>query len=390
MKKIGVLLSASPGGGAFQYTQAMLNAVLAFPPGFSITAAVGDPLWLDVLPERVKIVRIVDTPFTRALNKLWHLSRLPQSLWRHTAAKLDTNVRTLQAAGCELWICPNHDRFVFRAPVPTLGTVHDLMHRYEPQFPEVSDNGEFEAREFHFGETSRWARGVLVDSEVGRMQLMESYGVPAGRVFVLPYIPPAYVYTSDPSRDSEIIERYKLPKKFFFYPAQFYRHKNHVALIDALARLKAAHPDAHLVLVGTTERNGFADVQAQVRRLGLEDNVQFLGYVPDNEMPALYRAARALVMPTYFGPTNIPQLEAFALGCPVATSRIYGIPDQVGDAALLFDPKSVDEILSCLRRLWEDDALCSLLVEKGKQHASAWGPSQFRDRLVTIVEELTA
>ena len=390
MKKIGVLLSASPGGGAFQYTQAMLNAVLAFPPEFSITAAVGDPLWLDVLPERVRIARLVDTTFTRALNKLWHLSRLPQSLWRQTAAKLDTNVRTLQAADCDLWICPNHDRFVFRAPVPTLGTVHDLMHRYERQFPEVSENGEFEAREFHFGETSRWARGVLVDSEVGKVQLMESYGVPADKVFVLPYIPPAYVYASDPSRDGEIIARYKLPKKFFFYPAQFYRHKNHVALIDAIARLKAVHTDVHLVLVGTKERNGFADVQAQVKRLGLEGNVQFLGYVPDEEMPALYRAARALVMPTYFGPTNIPQLEAFALGCPVATSRIYGIPDQVGDAALLFDPSSVDEILSCLQRLWEDDALCKQLIEKGNEHAANWGPPQFRDRLVRIVEKLTA
>ena len=130
MKKIGVLLSASSGGGAFQYTQAMLNAVLAFPPDYEITAAVGDPLWLEVLPKRVKIVRLVDTTFTRALNKIWHISRLPQSLWRKTAAKVDTNVRTLKAAGCDLWICPNHDRFVFRAPIPTLGTVHDLMHRY--------------------------------------------------------------------------------------------------------------------------------------------------------------------------------------------------------------------------------------------------------------------
>lgn len=367
-----------------------MNAVLAFPPEYEITAAVGDPLWLQVLPSRVKIVRLVDTIFTRALNKVWHLSRLPQSLWRKTAAKVDTNVRTLEAAGCDLWICPNHDRFVFRAPVPTLGTVHDLMHRYETRFPEVLENGEYEAREFHFGETSRWARGVLVDSEIGKAQLIESYDVPPEKVFVLPFIPPSYVYTSDSSRDREVIDRYQLARKFFFYPAQFYRHKNHVALIDAIARLKSSHEDVRLILVGTKERNGFADVLAQVKRLGLEENVRFLGYVPDEDMPALYRAARALVMPTYFGPTNIPQLEAFALGCPVATSRIYGIPAQVGDAALLFDPSSVDEILSCLRRLWEDDALCESLAEKGKQHAANWGPPQFRDKLVKIVETLTS
>ena len=120
---------------------------------------------------------------------------------------------------------------------------------------------------------------------------------------------------------------------------------------------------------------------AQVESLGLDDNVLFLGYVPDEDMPALYRSARALVMPTFFGPTNIPPLEAFALGCPVATSRIYGIPEQLGDAALLFDPASVDEIFECLIRLWVDDAVCAQLAERGRERAASWGPTQFHDRL---------
>jgi hypothetical protein len=61
----------------------------------------------------------------------------------------------------------------------------------------------------------------------------------------------------------------------------------------------------------------------------------------------------------------------------------------VGDAALLFDPSSTDEITSCLERLWVDDELCKDLVEKGKRHAANWGPAQFRDKLVKIVEALT-
>jgi len=111
--------------------------------------------------------------------------------------------------------------------------------------------------------------------------------------------------------------------------------------------------------------------------------------VDDREMAAFYRLARALVMPTYFGPTNIPQLEAFALGCPVATSRIYAIPEQVGDAALLFDPSSVDEIHECLVRLWDDDALCEDLAARGHARAEAWGPQQFRERLRQIIEDVT-
>ena len=97
-------------------------------------------------------------------------------------------------------------------------------------------------------------------------------------------------------------------------------------------------------------------------QLGLAENVHFLGYVPEAHMPGLYRRARALVMPTFFGPTNIPPWEAIALGCPVAVSDIDGMRDQMGDAALFFDPTSVPEMAQVMERLWRDDALCRELA----------------------------
>jgi len=389
MKKIGVLLSAGPGGGVLQYSQAIVDAALALPREYQLCAAIADPLWEGVLPSRIKVLRLNDNVWNRALNKLWHLSRLPVEVWRRTLATLDTNVAALLDQRCDLWVCPNHDRYSFRAPIPALGTVHDLMHRYERRFPEVSANGEYESREFHFGETARWSKGVLVDSELGKQQLIESYGIEPAKVFVLPYIAPSYIYDYDGSNDAAVRAKYDLPGKFLFYPAQFYRHKNHKNLLDALARMRASHPDVKLALVGAKERNGYDDVRRRVEELGVQNNVLFLGYAPDEDMAALYSTARALVMPTYFGPTNIPQLEAFALGCPVATSRIYGIPEQVGDAAILFDPTSVDDIHDAMVRLWTDDALCAELAQRGRAHAASWGPPQFQARFKEIIEELT-
>ncbi|MDO8502318.1 MAG: glycosyltransferase family 1 protein [Gemmatimonadaceae bacterium] len=389
MKRIGVLLSAGPGGGVLQYSQAIVDAAMALPQEYALSAAIADPLWEGVLPERMSIMRLRDTAWNRALNRIAHMTRLPVAAWRKTLAHLDSNVKALQREGCDLWICPNHDRYSFRAQIPALGTVHDLMHRYERQFPEVSANGEFESREFHFSETARWSRGVLVDSELGKNQLVESYGIAPEKVFVLPYIAPSYIYEYDGGNDTAVRSKYSLPEKFFFYPAQFYQHKNHATLIDAVARMREQYPDVRLVLVGARERNSYDDIKRQVERLGLTGIVLFLGYAPDSDMAALYRAARALVMPTYFGPTNIPQLEAFALGCPVATSRIYGIPDQVGNAALLFDPSSADEIHDYLVRLWTDDDLCAELGRRGREHAARWGPPQFRERFRQIVEALT-
>ena len=390
MKRIGVVLTAAPGGGSFQYSQTILEAALALPRDrYSIVAAYLDPLWLGQLGDSATPIALNDSRWNRGLNRAWHLTRLPISAWRRSAARLDSNIRALRAAECDLWVCPNHDRYAFRSGLPTLGTVHDLMHRYEPSFPEVSEDGEFERREFHFRETCRWSKGVLVDSEVAKEQLRESYGIAEDRVFVLPYIAPPYIRESSSADDATLSSRYELPEKFFFYPAQFYRHKNHKALIEAVALMKDGHPDVRLVLVGARERNGYDEVRALVAAKGLTDNVLFMGYVPDSDMPGFYRRARALVMPTFFGPTNIPPLEAFALGCPVATSRIYGVPAQLGDAALLFDPHSVEEIHDSLLRLWRDDSLCAVLAEKGREHSRAWGPDQFAGRFAEIVGRVT-
>ena len=87
-----------------------------------------------------------------------------------------------------------------------------------------------------------------------------------------------------------------------------------------------------------------------------------------------------------FGLTNILQLEVLHLCCPVATSSVYAIPDQVGDVALLFDSKSVEEIADCIRRQWLDDDLCRLLVGRGKKKASEWGQLlQFNEAFRKII-----
>jgi len=389
MKKIGIILGAKPDGGVFQYSQSILDALLSFSADeYELVAVYTHAAWLGHIPaERMKILRIEDSLWDRGVNRLWHMSRMPNSAWRKVAYAFSSTVRTLVREKCDLWICPAHERWVYRAPIDALGTVHDLMHRYEPQFPEVSANGEAEQREFAFVETCRWAKGILVDSDTGKRQLLQAYDVRASSVFVLPYIPPAYIYSSTPSPVTA--GNTTLPEKFFFYPAQFWFHKNHVSLFEALDRVRQKQPDVQLVLVGAAH-NAHDQARKRITELGLEDHITILGYVPDAEIADLYRRSRAMIMPSFFGPTNIPQLEAFVLGCPVAVSNVYGVPEQVGDAALLFDPKSVDEIAACMERLWTDDSLCSELVARGKKQAAAWGPEQFRARFREIVTTLVA
>jgi len=355
MKRIGLLLSCTPEyGGTFQYCINMLDAIACLPPHrYQGVIAYIDPVWAS------------------------YLENYP-ALEVHA---LDL-VHTVRPA-CDLWIFPAQESWDFQMSVPVVSTIHDLMHRYESHFAEVSENGIYEQRENQYMRICRWSQGILVDSETGRQQVHNCYAFPLEKIFVLPYIPARYIYWAREVAQFE--SQYELPAKYLFYPAHFWPHKNHASLLQAVADLKEELPDIHLVLSGS-HKEGFEQTMAWVSALGIEDRVVFTGYVPDEHIPELYKRARALVMPTFFGPTNIPPLEAFVLGCPVAISGVYGIPEQVGDAALLFDPHSTAEIADCIRRLWNDDGLCKQLRAKGTKRAKMWGTLHFNKRVESILD----
>ena len=383
--RIGLFLGASPEwGGAFQYNQSMLDAVAALPAeSFETVVAYRHECWERLLTGyRVSNFRISPGLAGKAAGVIWERLKLPLAWRRRICPYFHPVARALIGARCDLWIFPSQDHWTYEIPVPSLGVVFDLMHRYARRFPEVSENGEFERREIHYAAMCRWARSILVESETGKRQLMECYGIDGDRVHVLPTVAPRYMYSSE--IPAGFAERYRLPVKYVFYPAQFWEHKNHQRLIRAAASLMEKIPNLQLVFAGG-KKNGFDAVLQLVQTLRLSDNVHFLGYVPDADMPELYRRARALVMPSFFGPTNIPPLEAFVAGCPVAISGIYGMPQQVGDAALLFDPNSEAEIADCIYRLWTDDDVCAGLAQKGLAMAKGWNQDHFNQRLREIL-----
>lgn len=386
MKRIGVFLDSRPGGGSFQYNLSILDALAALPRdeyGWSILYT--QPEWEPYLREYQAPARHLSRGLiSRAIGRAMRCHRQVARLWRHLSGFLHPLGRALRRARCDLWVFPTQDGMCYQYSVPSLEVVHDLMHRYESRFPEVSAGGEFERREKHYAGICRYANGILVDSEVGRKQLDQSYTVDVSRVHVLPYVPPHYIFAAPAQEDA--LPGFELPQKYLFYPAQFWEHKNHRALVQAVASLTDL-TDIHLLLVGS-KMNGFDALVETVRECGLEQRVHFPGYVEDQYMPLLYRRARALVMPTFFGPTNIPPLEAFVCGCPVAVSGIYGMPAQMGDAALLFDPLRVDSMADAVRRLWTDDALCAQLVEAGHRRIDQWNQQHFNQQFQAVIERV--
>jgi glycosyltransferase involved in cell wall biosynthesis len=389
MKRIGLFLTSGPsGGGMFQYSLALLSAMLALPKDeYSVVVAYVDAVWIEYLQEqRIVLLPIAPSRITKILAKLWIASGASLDLWRRLTSSVSSTAKSILKSGCDSWVFPVQDFWPSQFPVPSVIAVHDLMHRYEPSFPEVSGCGRFRFRETYLADICSQATGILVDSNVGMQQVHESYNIPNERIFVLPYVIPEYVRDYVPAHDFE--DRYTIPSKYLFYPAQFWQHKNHLRLVRAVAMAKNEIPDIRIVLSGSKTKQ-YPKVIALIKALDLQSNFVFPGHVPDPDMPELYARARGLIMPTFFGPTNIPPLEAFFLGCPVAISGIYATPEQVGDAALQFDPNSVEEMASCIRRLWSDDELCRNLALKGKERALLWNQEKFNVAFARILSEIS-
>lgn len=389
MKNIGIFLGTDANaGGLFQYSRAILEALAHITTDrTSIVAAYFNPKWrahvdaLGLVPLQLHHSGL--EPLSPA--RVWRSACLPIGLWRCGIWRCDPIARALRNQDCAAWIFPAQDHWTYLAPVDAIATIHDLMHRYQPQFPEVSQWGRRFVRDYRFRNICRSAKAVLVDSEVGAQQVCESYGLNKERLFALPYLPPSYIFDSNVPADFD--RRFPLPAKFIWYPAQFWAHKNHERLVRAVALVKQTCPDIALVLAGA-KRHRYPHVARLIEELGMSEHVSFVGYVPDEYMPGFYRRAHGLIMPTFFGPTNIPPLEAFACGCAVAISNLYGMPEQVGDAALLFDPASEDEMADAIRKLWFDDDFHALLVSRGYERSKFWDQRAFRNRLQTILERV--
>ena len=261
--------------------------------------------------------------------------------------------------------------------LPYMAIVWDLQHRLQPWFPEVSSGGTWRQRESFYGEYLRRATFIIAGTEAGRMEIERFYQVTSNRIKILPHPTPAFTLNAKPSDVDSVLKKYGLSRNYLFYPAQFWSHKNHVNLLLAAAALKRDHEiDLPVVFVGSNKGNE-EYVRTFASQLQPAIQAAFLGFVPLEDLVALYRAAFALSYVTFFGPENLPTLEAFALGCPVVASDVSGAREQLGDAALFVDPRNPIEIAGAIKKLYDDDNLRRTLIDKGRARAERWTAKDF-------------
>jgi len=232
--------------------------------------------------------------------------------------------------------------------LPFIITVFDGCHRDVPEFDEVRAFGEFERREVLYRSAVTKAVLVIANDEGLIDSLCRRYAMERDRAVCIPFSPSTYVgrpAAEDAVGDTEILKKYNLQPGYLFYPAGFWPHKNHATLLSALVLLRERNQPHRLVLCGS-DYGHLGRIKDLVLQHGLSQQVSILGFVDSTELGALYRSASALVMPSYFGPTNLPPLEAWAVGTPVIYPEAFKA--QVGDAAVLFDYDSPESLADAI------------------------------------------
>lgn len=247
-----------------------------------------------------------------------------------------------------------------------LTTVCDLTPFLLPQY----HRDHFDAYRAEMEEAIRKAVHLIAISENTKKDIIERFAVPADRISVTPLAAsPEFYPREDEGQQAAIREKYGIRSSFLLYTGTLEPRKNLPRLLDAFARLPASYRREYTLVLAGVKGWKFGPILEKLRSPELKDSVLLTGYVDRQDLPVLMSAAAGFVYPSLYEGFGLPPLEAMSCGTPVITSRVSSLPEVVGDAAILVDPESVDEIAGAMKQLLDDRELGARLRRMGLEQA---------------------
>lgn len=386
MKKLALYIDYDyDGTGVAQYIKALLSSLVELHSNdITITVIYTKKSWDNLLNKIINIesIYVINSKYRNIFYQILIAVRLYR-VAKFISRNFDKNIKFIDRQNFDIIIFPGADTIACLVRSRVLGTIHDLMHRYERHFKECGSFLRYHYRDNYYRMLLKLAIGVFVDSNLGKKQALESYSTVNSKIFILPFVAPDHVY--DGNTDSNTISiRKQFEKKYLFYAAMFKPHKNHMNLLEAIKILKDRGYVIDLLLAGR-KNHEYNNLYNYVLNNDLDEQVKFLGYVSDNDIANLYQNAFAMVMPTFLGPTNIPPIEAILLNCPPLVSNRYAMPEQFEDAALYFDPHSAVQIADTIELLLNDKNLRDNLINNGIKIRDKFSKKRFQADLVNAI-----
>jgi glycosyltransferase involved in cell wall biosynthesis len=313
---------------------------------------------------------------------------------REDTVKGAINFRAIvRRLGCDVVHIPHLFWIPRGLPCPYVLTVHDLLdHMYGAR--ERSNL----RRNLHLYLTRRAllkAARVLAVSQFTRNEVQKTFGVPNDRIEVVyNAIDERFLRGHATPADRDLIaERYQVNYPFLLYAGAIRPHKNVVRTIEAFSALKTELekeqqlPDLKLIIIGD-DLSGHPGLRRTVVRIGVQNDVRFLGFVPIEVLRIFYDVAKVFVFPSLYEGFGLPPLEAMAHGTPVVTSNTSSLPEVAGNAALLVNPENVFEIQRALQRALLDPTLRNRMKERGYAQAQRFSWTSSVERILAIYREV--
>jgi len=304
--------------------------------------------------------------FTHAPQPVRAVSRPARIFWEQA-------VLPLVALGRELDVMLNPG---FTAPLlcpcPQVTVFHDLQHKRHPEYFRWFDLPFWQ---FFLFWSAQVSRVVLADSDTTAADLFRYYRLPEAKVRVVPLAADAAFFE---------IARRRRPEPFLLAVSTLHPHKNLDGLLRAFAQFRRERPDFRLVVCGM---HGFSKDRLEKLRqsLGLEDAVEFTGWITREEVRDLYARAWAFFYPTLFEGFGMPILEALAAGVPAACSNIEPVSGIAAGAALKFDPRDANAMVDAMRRIVSDADLRTRLAVAGPVRAAEFSWEKTARATVEVV-----
>lgn len=316
-------------------------------------------------------------------------ARKTRSLARATLLGRDSPVLKLfRAHGVEL-IFESAQFLGWRVSLPAIAWIPDFQHRH---LPHLFSHGSWWKREIGFRAQVLGRRLIMLSSENAVEDCHRFYPATRGRTCAVRFaVPPGPPMSAAEAR--AIADSHGLPEHFFFLPNQFWSHKNHLLVLEALALLRARGLRPFVAASGLQsdprDPEHFPRIKARIRELGLADSFRLLGLIPYEELSALMRASDAVLNPSLFEGWSTTVEEARATGAPLILSNIAVHREQAGGRASFFDPRCADSLadsIASFRRM-------SKSAREAAEHAAAPDACQrlrrFAEDFLSLVEQAT-
>ena len=286
----------------------------------------------------------------RPVRVLWEQIALPMQIKKR-------NIDLLLSAGMTApFLCPARSVLV----------LYDLQHVNQPwNFPKVF---LFFLKALIYL-SAKTSDSIITISEKVKGDIVKHYGIPPERVHAIHIgIDTGSFFIRKPAELKPVIDKYRLPSRFILYPAASLPHKNHERLLEAFKTVKKEEKTLKLLLTGARDY-GHENIERKIKELDLKDDVIFLGWLPHEDMPAIYCASTLLIFPSLHEGFGMPVIEAFASGVPVVCSDIEPLKEIAEGAALFIDPYNPESIAEGILKVLNDGKLRQELIKNGLERA---------------------